>query len=587
MSSKILETKQDNNKLLETLFLLDSFDKIKTIKNNHDYKSWSPNKNIYLSMDQNGEIKEDVYNKNDLNSYEFILLEYPYEEGNKKLGFLIQKEIINKYTDKEKIILEEIKKYEIYNKEIKNIMGINLKDNYSLRKEDITLPDEIIYNRKYIIEKEKKSNIINLDNNESKLFNNGILNINLNSKESKIKNDNDNNKKDNNANNNNTNINKINNLFQGQEIQKPKYIFPLKGLNNIGSTCYMNATLQCLLHVSELSAYFLNEYPNDRKFLLDKNKNVITQGKIAKSYYNIVHEVCPNEQVLNLYKAKSSINKRKNNQKLSYSSKAFSPKEFKNSLGTYNSQFRNFEANDAKDLILFLLETLHQELNYFGDVVSNANFRPNQYNREMTFNYFMTDYNMHNFSIISNIFYGTYENTTICHKCKKILYNFQKFEFISFPMFNYHKQIFDIYKGFENNEKPQLLKGDNKYYCHYCKGLNEAEIACKIIQPPSKLLINIDYGKNKKYVPSKIEFQEEIDITRYVNFNFGFPIKYRIICVCTHKGSSGRTGHYISYCRHREQNQWFIFNDSDIYTCSSKDIYNGSPYLLLYEKISK
>jgi ubiquitin C-terminal hydrolase len=40
-------------------------------------------------------------------------------------------------------------------------------------------------------------------------------------------------------------------------IEKQK-IFPLKGLNNVGLTCYMNSTLQCLLHVPELNIFFIN-----------------------------------------------------------------------------------------------------------------------------------------------------------------------------------------------------------------------------------------------------------------------------------------------------------------------------------------
>ena len=268
-------------------------------------------------------------------------------------------------------------------------------------------------------------------------------------------------------------------------------------------------------------------------------------------------------------------------------SNSYSPQNFKIILGLYNQQFRKFEANDSKDLILYLLQTMHEELNYNGDNNIPINFSPpNQWNRPETFIYFNYTYNMKNYSIISNLFYGTFENTTTCQECKRILYNFQKFEFISFGMSKYNKKKFSIYNGFEDNEKKQLLIGDNQFLCNYCGKLTDGVICCKIIEPPNKLLINIDYGKNKKYKPSKVEFEENIDITKYVNFDFGKAIQYRIIGVCTHLGYSGSLGHYIAYCKNRKTNQWFKFNDHIISKCTGREIYENSPYLLLYEKIN-
>ena len=106
----------------------------------------------------------------------------------------------------------------------------------------------------------------------------------------------------------------------------------------------------------------------------------------------------------------------------------------------------------------------------------------------------------------------------------------------------------------------------------------------QIFEPPKYLLINIDYGKNKKYQPSSIEFDDIIDITQFVAYDYKQKIKYKILGVCTHYGHSGRTGHYVAFCRNRD-NIWYKFNDSKCSECNRNDIKKGSPYLLLYERI--
>ena len=145
-----------------------------------------------------------------------------------------------------------------------------------------------------------------------------------------------------------------------------------------------------------------------------------------------------------------------------YYSDAFSPDEFKRTLGTYNPQFRRFEANDSKDLILYLLQTMHEELNYFGNKNQRLKYMPNQYNYYETYQHFTTNYNANNFSKISLLFYGTYISTTTCKKCGTVLFNFQKFKFISFGMIKYHRNKFNILNGFEDNSRPTTLEKASK-----------------------------------------------------------------------------------------------------------------------------
>ena len=493
----------------------------------------------------------------------------------------------------------------IINGEINNIKNYN-ENNYSNPQNIINNGDNHNLNYNNNIMNNKINNANNFDNLiDNNYSNNNYNNINYSNKNNNQYGNINNNSYNNSNNFNNININdsynKNNNQMSNnnntnlqQNIINQFYYFPLKGLNNIGSTCYMNATLQCLLHISELISYFLKEYPNDSPSLKKKNKDIETKGNISEAFYQIVKGVQSDNNTsneLNINKLLNSntsfVLKSKKFQPSYYldNSKAYSPDLFKKVLGYYNPQFRRFEANDSKDLILYLLQTMHEELNYFGDNSQVYYGQPNQLDIVQTFCHFNQTYNIRNLSIISHLFYGTYINSTKCLECNKTIYSFQKFEFISFAMFDYNRKTFNIYNGFKDNEKPQLLKGNNQFYCSYCRKLCNALICSRIIQAPNKLIINIDYGKNKKFKPNNIEFDEIIDITQFINFNFGV-IKYRIVGVCTHFGFSGSFGHYIAYCKHRNSGKWYKFNDSNFGECNNKEIYEGSPYLLLYELIN-
>ena len=390
--------------------------------------------------------------------------------------------------------------------------------------------------------------------------------------------------------NNNYNTNDTNNY---QNITRPfilpnDYIFFKIGLHNIGSTCYMNATLQCLLHVSPLASYFLNIYPKDFKSLQNFNESAVTKGKISYAFYGIIKSIKEASIQLkknsNLFNPKTSINSLSSVSSGAFN-KAVSPEIFQKTVGAYNPQFRNLEANDSKDLTLYLLQTMHQELNYFSKNKPYTGY-PNQYNRPQTFMVFVHSYDVVNCSIISDLFYGTSENTTKCENCKNVLYNFQKFEFLSFGVCNYDKKPFSIYNGFDDYTRTDKLAGDNQYYCNYCKKLCDAEINAKILMAPKYLIINIDYGKNKKYMPSAIKYEDEIDITKYMSFN-NQQIKYRILGICSHFGYSGNFGHYVAYCRNKQDSNWYKFNDSIVTPCRREEINSGgTPYLLLYEQIN-
>ena len=148
---------------------------------------------------------------------------------------------------------------------------------------------------------------------------------------------NDKNQNNTDYNTNNNYINNNQNKYNDTNVYN-NFFFSLVGLNNVGSTCFMNATLQCLLHITELNTYFLNEYLNNYIILNNINASSESKGNISLAYYNIVKGVFT--QNIQHYNNTSIL-------------RSFNPREFKETIGKYNPQFKAFAANDSKDLILY------------------------------------------------------------------------------------------------------------------------------------------------------------------------------------------------------------------------------------------
>jgi len=333
--------------------------------------------------------------------------------------------------------------------------------------------------------------------------------------------------------------------FAFQDInqnEEPKNLLEKNIINSACPNFNVNSIIQCLVNVNKLFEYFLNDFPkNSLEIKKKNNKNI----KVLPAFHTLVEDIFQNKDKFS-YNNSASLNK------------------FKEVISIYYSKI--FSLN-CEDFLLNFLKILHEEFNYLDNKIF---FKSIIYN---TFNDFNKGYNINNSSIISDLFFGTYEYKQQCKLCKNITYNFKKFEFLSFGITKQYKKKFSIYDGFENNEKAKSLS----YQCNNCRRFGEFECSHKIIEPPKELLININYSKTK---PSKIEFDKRINISKFVNPDFAESSEYRISCICSKTESN-----YFTFCWNKDNEKWYILDNSSFKECDEKDIYLGYPYLLLYERL--
>lgn len=98
----------------------------------------------------------------------------------------------------------------------------------------------------------------------------------------------------------------------------------------------MNSALQCLSNCVPLTEYFLAEKYKEE---LNRSNPLGMKGEIANAYAGLLNQIWTEQ----------------------YSSVA--PRQFKMQVGRFAPQFSGYQQQDSQELLAFLLDGLHEDLN--------------------------------------------------------------------------------------------------------------------------------------------------------------------------------------------------------------------------------
>lgn len=347
----------------------------------------------------------------------------------------------------------------------------------------------------------------------------------------------------------------------------PHYLkLPRTGLINFSVTCYMNATIQCLLATIPLSQFFLDNRWRD---YIQKNWKG-SNGIMPEIFANLIRSLWRNDV------------------------QAVRPTSLRNFCARLNREWGVDRQQDAKEYLDFLLDCLHEDLNFNWQ---NNPLRPLDTRAEMiregmpirkVSKIEWDRYSHRESSFISSLFAGQHASRLRCTTCKNTSTTYEAFYSISVEIPRSGRG--DIHECLRSYCQEEMLSGDEVWKCSYCKCEREATKQIIITRAPQFLVVHF-----KRFSASKTESARKVHTpihfplhglnmepyivsakTPVMNVSkkdspemddhaidaaITPPYIYDAYAVMRHLGQSGNGGHYISLVKDTARGCWRKFDD--------------------------
>ncbi|KAI0924296.1 hypothetical protein AcW2_005215 [Taiwanofungus camphoratus] len=343
------------------------------------------------------------------------------------------------------------------------------------------------------------------------------------------------------------------------------------GLKNLGNTCYMNATIQCLSATVPFARFFTD---GRWKSAVNMVNPLGTKGNIAHAFANILRDMWQGEL------------------------QCLSPMTFRRSICVYNPQYGGTEQHDSQEFLNSLLDGLHEDLNRVlhkpqldstPEREAELEKLPVQIASEQEWQI----YRMRNDSLVVDFFQGQFRNRLECLTCHKTSTTYNTFMYLSLPIpSNRSGSKVSLHQCLDFFVKEEVMEKSDAWNCPYCKALRKATKQLSLSRLPPVLLIHLKRFSVKGHFTDKIETCVDfplkgLDLTNYMPPPLppGVgrvaqtsrddprsqmpPYRYDLYGVTNHFGTLS-SGHYTAFISSR--GGWLYCDDSRVSQADAKDV---------------
>lgn len=342
--------------------------------------------------------------------------------------------------------------------------------------------------------------------------------------------------------------------------------FGLRGLVNLGNTCFMSVILQSLIHTPLLRDYFLS----DRHVCSMGNGN---NSGGSSSNSSTVDGGSGSDQCLVCEMSRLF------QEFYSGAKSPLVPHVLLHMTWTQAHHLAGYEQQDAHEFFIATLNLLHRHLIRRPDMnSSNCD------------------------CIVDTVFTGKLQSDVVCQSCKNVSTTIDPFWDISLDLPNVvnQPQPLSLHDCLERFTKPEHLGSAAKIKCSICKSYQESTKQLTMKKLPLVASFHLKRFEHStrlhKKITTRVNFPEFLDMSPFVSHirnnesstsseNYESPVRnnvYTLFAVINHVGNM-EAGHYTSFIR-QHRDKWYVCNDHQIVPSSIKDVLDSEGYLLFYHK---